>query len=490
MSRRRFAAVMVAVLAGIGIAFAVLELIRSLSDGAKPLEPGRGTLVAGQLTGQHGGALLKSGDFALEVMLSESPDNARLVVYPYVKGQPAEGRTAISGTLTRVQGNTENLQFVPSGNAFESTQTIVKPHVFDATLHMSWRGQTTSFRYARSDGAIALSPEQIRAARIELAVAAPATVTATLQMPGEIRFNEDRTAHVVPRVPGIVERVAVSIGEQVRKGQLLAVIASSDLADRRSELRTAERRLSSARTTYQREKTLWQERISAEQDYLQAQTQLVEAEIAAQNARQKLQALSAPANGERLNRYELRAPLDGTIVEKHATAGESIAADTKIFTISDLSTVWAEMAVTAQQLDVVRVGRQATVKATAFDMSSSGRVAYIGALLGEQTRSAPARVVLANPEGVWRPGMFVNVVVNAGQQPVAVAVPQDAIHEIDGSPSVFVASSKGFVTNPVKTGRKDDRVVEIESGLNPGQRYVAANGFVLKAELGKGNAEE
>lgn len=122
----------------------------------------------------------------------------------------------------------------------------------------------------------------------------PASIATSFQLPGEIKFNEDRTAHVVPRVAGIVERVAVSIGQRVEQGQLLAVIASTDLADRRSELLSAERRLQAARTSYARERTLWEERISAEQDYLQAQVQLREAEIAAQNARQKLAALNAP----------------------------------------------------------------------------------------------------------------------------------------------------------------------------------------------------
>jgi cobalt-zinc-cadmium efflux system membrane fusion protein len=311
-------------------------------------------------------------------------------------------------------------------------------------------------------------------------------------LPGEIRFNEDRTAHVVPRVAGIVERVAVSIGQHVAQGQLLAVIASSDLADRRSELLTAERRLSAARVSYEREKTLWLERISAEQDYLQAQVQLRETDIAVQNARQKLAALNAPAPAVSgaLNRYELRAPFAGTIVEKHVTPGEAIAADANVFVLSDLSTIWAEMAVPAQRLNDVRVGREASVSATAFESKASGPIAYVGSLLGEQTRTAPARVVLPNPEGTWRPGMFVNVSVDAGRQAVPVAIASDALQDIDGSPVIFVQSPKGFVAQAVETGRRDSQVTEIVKGLKTGQHYASANSFVLKAELGKSSAEE
>ncbi|HKT98490.1 MAG TPA: efflux RND transporter periplasmic adaptor subunit [Paraburkholderia sp.] len=477
-----------AVVIGVALGLSVFLLVRSANTIEASAEGNSPAM--GQTPGEHGGTLLTSGDLAMEVVLSEKADDTRLIVYPYAKGQPITQGVAVSGTLTHFSGASQQLRFNESNGGFESLQSIAKPHVFDAELQLAWQGRTALFGYSRSDGAVALSPGQTGAAGIGLATAGPAQIGQTIQVPGEIRFNEDLTAHVVPRVAGVVERVSVSVGQKVEKGQLLAVIASTDLSDRRSELLTAERRLSAARTTYQREKTLWQERISAEQDYLQAQVQLREAEIAAQNARQKLLALNVTGNAGPLNRYELRAPFAGTIIEKHATAGEAIAADAKVFTLSDLSSVWAEMAVPPQQLDVVRVGREALVKATAFDSASSGRVTYVGSLLGEQTRSAPARVVLPNPDGAWRPGMFVSVSVDAGRQNVPVAVAVDALQEIDGSLVVFAKSPKGFVPVGVKTGVKDARFVQIVSGLNAGQQYVAANSFALKAELGKGSAEE
>ncbi|OLL32111.1 efflux transporter periplasmic adaptor subunit [Burkholderia sp. SRS-W-2-2016] len=490
MSRKKIVAVAAALAIGVGAALTVYALTRNQPGAGSASTPASNGETTAEGLGSHGGTLAQAGEYTFEVVLEEKPGDARLVVYPEANGGPVRADAQLSGSLTRVDGATESVRFVRSANGYRSVEPIAKPHVFDASFTLTSQGKATTFDWSRSDGLIALTPAQIQSAGIELAQAGPAQIESTLQVPGEIRFNEDRTAHVVPRVAGIVERVAVSIGETVEKGQLLAVIASTDLADRRSELLTAERRLAAARTAYERERTLWQERISAEQDYLQAQVQLREAEIAVQTGRQKLLALNASVNGGPLNRYELRAPFAGTIVEKHATAGEAIAGDANVFTLSDLSTVWAEMAVPAQHLNDVRVGRDATVKAAAFESSAEGRIAYVGALLGEQTRSAPARVVLTNPQGVWRPGMFVNVTVNAGQQAVPVAVADEAIQEIDGSPTVFVRTPKGFVAQAVKTGRKDDRVVEVTAGLKPGQQYVAANSFLLKAELGKGSVEE
>lgn len=490
MLRRKLLIVSAVTFSGACVALAVYTLTR-ISPNAEGA-PGavEASASASASPGQHGGTVFRHGALTVEVVLSEKPGDARLVVYPLVDGKLADKDLSVSGSITRYDGSVQPLQFASAAQKLMSTDPIAKPHVFDAFIQVKWREQSASFVFSRADGALALNAAQIEAAQVRLERVGPARILTTFQLPGEIRFNEDRTAHVVPRVAGIVERVNVSVGEKVAKGQVLAVIASTDLADRRSELLSAERRLAAARTSYAREKTLWQERISAEQDYLQAQVVLREAEIATQNARAKLAALNAPPSAGALNRYELRAPFAGTLVEKHATPGEAIAADAKLFVLSDLSSVWAEMAVPAQRLNDVRVGREATVSATAFDSTSSGPIAYVGALLGEQTRTAPARVVLPNPDGAWRPGMFVNVSVDAGKQSVPLAVASDALQEIDGAPAVFVQSPKGFVAQAVETGRRDEKVVEVVKGLRPGQRYAATNSFVLKAELGKGSGEE
>ncbi|EKS72764.1 efflux RND transporter periplasmic adaptor subunit [Caballeronia sp. Lep1P3] len=490
MPRRRTYFI-VAALGGIGIilaAYAMTQKKEAPAPEPTAAEAQHDNANAG--AGQHGGVLLKNGPLTLEVVLAEKPGDARLIVIPTSDGKPLSKDVVVSAGVTKYDGQKQMLQFQQSGQKYTSTAAIAKPHVFDAILNVKGGGHNASFEFSRTDGAIALSEEQLKTSKIDLARVGPAQIATSFQLPGEIKFNEDRTAHVVPRVAGIVERVDVSIGQNVKKGQVLALIASTSLADLRSELLTAERRLSAARTTYAREQTLWKERVSAEQDFLQAQVQLREAEIAAQNARQKLAAINAPASGASLNQYELRAPFAGTVVEKHATPGEAIAADANVFVISDLSSVWAEMAVPAQRLNDVRVGREATVSAAAFESTSRGPVAYVGALLGEQTRTAPARVVLPNPDGAWRPGMFVNVSVNAGTQDVPIAVASDALQQVDGAPSVFVQSARGFVAQAVETGRRDERVIEVLRGLTPGQQYVAANSFVLKAELGKGSAEE
>lgn len=341
------------------------------------------------------------------------------------------------------------------------------------------------------EGVLRLDAARARAAGVILAEAGAASIGSTLQLPGEIRFNEDKTAHVVPRVAGVAESVAANLGQVVKKGQLLATLTSPAVSEQRSELMAAQKRLGLARTTYQREKQLWQEKISAEQDYLQAQQALREAEIAAANAQQKLAAIGAgAASGGALNRFELRAPFDGVVVEKHLSVGEAVQDSTAVFTISDLRSVWAEMKVAASDLPFVRVGEKATVHATAFESRGTGTVAYVGALIGQETRTAPARITLDNPDGVWRPGLFVNVDLTASSQKAAVTVSSSAIQKVEGEkPVVFVPVEGGFKAQSVKLGKADGQNTEVLQGLSAGQSYVLGGSFVLKSELGKASAE-
>lgn len=339
------------------------------------------------------------------------------------------------------------------------------------------------------EGHLALTAAQARAAGVIIATAAPGRIATSVALPGEIRFNEDRTAHVVPRLGGVVEAVHADLGQLVKKGQVLAVIASTDLSEQRSELLSAQRRLSLAHATYEREQALWQEKISAELDYLQARQAWREAEIAVQNAQQKLSALGTASAGKGpLNRYEIRAPFDGMVLEKHIALGEAVKEDANIFVISDLTTVWAEIAVPAKDLATVRVAGKAVVKASAFDASAHGTITYVGALLGEQTRTAKARVVLANPDMAWRPGLFVSVEVLAGEVEAPVTVQTTAIQSVEDKPSVFVQVKDGFQATPVTVGNSDGKLTQITGGLAAGTPYAAQGSFTLKSELGKSSA--
>jgi cobalt-zinc-cadmium efflux system membrane fusion protein len=336
---------------------------------------------------------------------------------------------------------------------------------------------------------VTLTAAMLENAHLELLTAGPGKVGAGLKLPGEVALNADATAHVSPRVAGAVREVRKQLGDSVKKGEVLAVLDSRELADLQREVLTAKERLSLAESSFKRQETLWQEKITSEREYLAAKQALAEARIEHQSAARKLAAGGGVSGGG----YPLVAPLDGTIVEKHLNVGEVVSAETEVFTISDLSLLWVNATVYPRELGRVQVGQAARVRADSIEDPASGTVAYVSHLVREQTRSATARVALPRPSEAWRPGLFVTVEIALAEADAAIVVADDAVQRIDGKEVVFVQEGDTFEARRVALGRsgvgEGNRVVcEVLSGVAAGERYAGKNSFVLKAELGKSEA--
>jgi cobalt-zinc-cadmium efflux system membrane fusion protein len=376
----------------------------------------------------------------------------------------------------------------------QSEREIEEPHSFKVNVTAERGGRTHRWAYEQAEGRVRMDEQTAAKAGIEVRAAGPAKIRSTLELQGEIQFNRDRMAHVVPQLAGVVVQSAKNLGDQAKKGEVLAVIQSQALAGLRSEHLAAQTRLELAKSTHDREKQLWEEKISAQQDYLAARNALAEAQIAHRAVEQKLLALglghdaAQRADADTLTRYEIRAPIGGVVIEKHVAAGEAVKEDATIFTIADLSSVWAEMNVYPKDLNLVKLGQKVTVRAGSSNAQAEGRVSYVGSLVGEQTRSAKARVTLPNPERSWRPGLFVTVELVQEETQVPVAVPVSAIQTYRDWKVVFGRFGDTFEARPVELGRSDGKQVEILKGLEPGMRYATSNTFVLKADLGKAGA--
>lgn len=445
---------------------------------------------AGPHKGPHGGKLFTQNGYGLEVTIFEQDVEPEFRVYTYLNGKlldPAASRVSL--TLDRLGRQPQVFSFMKVNDYLKGDAVVEEPHSFKTVITAQHNGKVYRFSYEQIEARVSMTDQQLRQNKVEVLTAGPAQINSTLQLIGEIGFNQDRLVHVVPRLAGVVSSVTANSGDRVRKGQVLAVINSQVLADQRSELLAAQKRLTLARTTFEREKRLWEDKISAEQDYLQARNTMQEAEITVQNAQQKLVSLGgAPAAGGNLTRYEIRAPIDGIVMEKHISLGEAVKDDTNIFVIADLSTVWAEMTIYPKDLNTVRVGQDATIRATAFEAQSRGKVSYVGSLVGEQTRTAKARIVLPNPQGIWRPGLPVSITLVAGKVDVPVAVSAEAIQTVRDWTVVFGRYGTNFEARPLELGRSDGHFVEVIRGLNAGEQYAAKNSFLIKADQGKSGA--
>ena len=329
---------------------------------------------------------------------------------------------------------------------------------------------------------------------IEIRTAGPGTMAVEKELPGEVRANEDRYAHVTPRVAGVVKSVRASVGSAVRAGQTMAVVESRELADLKADYLAALEREELARTSFDREERLYEQEITSQADYLEARQELAEARIRTRSARQKLIALgfsdsyiqTLPQEDERsLVAYPLTAPISGRVVEKHIVAGEAVEADTDAFEVADLSTVWVDLSVYQRDLGIVREGQNVVIDLGPNQPRTRGTISYVRPIVGEETRTAIARVVAPNPDGLLRPGQFVTGRIAVDEAEVEVVVPETAVIDVEGTPSVFVQTDEGFEARPVEVGDRTSDEVSITSGLSAGERYVAVGAFALKAELGK-----
>lgn len=339
---------------------------------------------------------------------------------------------------------------------------------------------------------VRLASAELEEFGVEVRTAGPGEMRVEKTYPGEIRVNEDRYAHVTPRVPGVVRSVHASLGERVQVGGMMAVLESRELADVKSGYLAAVERVDLALANFQREERLFEKKISSEQEYLEARQALAEMRIELRSAEQKLRALGfseayieeLPKESETsLTLYPLTAPFTGTVIEKHIAQGEALEADAEAFEVADLSAVWVDLSIYQRDMGLIQEGQEVVI--SAGDHQERGTISYVRPIVGENTRTALARVVLPNPHGRWKPGMFVNGLISVDAREAPIVVPKSALQTINEQSVIFVRTEEGFVPRPVTVAEENSDQVSIATGLTQGETYVSAGGFALKSELQK-----
>lgn len=443
--------------------------------------------------GPKGGKLFATKDLSIEVTIFEEGISPYFRLYLYENGrQITPDKVNVEITLTRLGTPAQLFRFSPERNYLIGDQVVNEPHSFEMEITARRNGKTFYWNYNQIEGQIEMPDTAIQRHGIKIMTAGPEIIKPTITLPGEIIFNHHTVVQVVPRMSGMVTSVTRHVGQEVKKGELLTVIESPMLAELRSQYLISQKRLELARTTFEREKKLWEEKITAKQDFLSAQEKRGEAETKLNLALVKLRSLGVQAelshSGENLARFEILAPISGLIISKEIAQGRTLKKDQEIFTIADVSTVWTALTVYPKDLNVIKVGQKVLINATAFNIEGEGEITYISTLIGEKTRTATARVELDNKDGKWRPGMFVNAELVTEEIQVPVAVSMDAIQTIRNRSVVFGRYGEFFEIRPLELGRSDGKMVEVLKGFSAGEQYATGNSFILKAELGKDSA--
>ena len=353
---------------------------------------------------------------------------------------------------------------------------------------------------SHEEGVVELTPEMLERVTIRTAVPSNRFLPAELLTTGQVDFEQDRLAHVTPRIPGRVEEVLVDLGDTVRKGQILAVIDSIDLGQAKSSYLQSKVQEELARQNYEREEGLFADRIASEKEMLEAKAAHLEAIARLRNSEetlrlyglqdQQIQTLSYEAGQTSL--LPVRSPLSGRVVEKHVTVGELVTPERNMFSVADLGHVWVWIDVYERNLRNVHLEDDVAVAADAYpDELFHGKVSYLSDQVDVDSRTVRARIDVINPEHKLRPGMFARVTLTdphfetANLEPPLI-VPAGAIQRDGEEFIVFVALDETrFERREVEVGRKAGEYVEILSGLDSEDIVVIDGAFLLKSEVSK-----
>lgn len=355
---------------------------------------------------------------------------------------------------------------------------------------------------ASDRGDIPMDDERIQAAEIGLDDAGSGTVAKRLVVPGAIIPDTDRIARVTVKLAGTVSELRRNVGDEVKRGEVLGMIESREVAEARSEYLASKLSDDLQQELTGRDKGLVEGRAIPEQQYIKSRSAAAQSRMRFDIARQKLLALgldetevaatpTAPEGTLRLQ--AVRAPISGRVVERKVEIGTAVGRDSQspeLFVIVDLGKVWIEMSVASNDLPSVREGQSVRISIAGSPAVGMAKIRFVTPMLDKETRSARVVAEIENPDRIWRPGAFVTAAIAVEERAVTVVVPMTAVQSVAGRKVVFVRTSDGFRKRDVVLGQRDGASVEVTSGLRPGERIATSNSFSLKAELSKPTDED
>lgn len=344
---------------------------------------------------------------------------------------------------------------------------------------------------------LTLTPEQLRGVqlKIETVGEAPSTEAAGQMATGVVQANSYKETPVMSLVGGIVRNVSAEMGQNVKRGQRVAVIFSNELADAQARYLTAAAVLDEHHRHHMRTAKLVEIGAASRQELEMATSQLRDAESNVASLRQKLMLLglssqridSLNSTSQISSEVNVIAPNAGTITSRSVNSGEVIEANKELMRVTDLSTVWVVGQVYEKDLATVRVGSGANVTSDAYSgQVFRGRVTYVDPKIDTATRTAQVRIEMANPRQMFKIGMYVNVAFGAlgTAEKTMPIVPKDAVQTIGNQQFVFVVTDKSneFLMRPVSLGAESNGFYPVIQGLNVGDRIVTQGSFLLRAE--------
>lgn len=345
-----------------------------------------------------------------------------------------------------------------------------------------------------------LNDEQRERLSIKVAPATAGSANDTLTAPATVRFDADRVSRVGPRLKAKVVRVAADLGDRVEAGDTLAVLDSVELGKAKARYLTAAAHYRNAAASYRRKRGLAEDRIISEAALDEAQAKYKAARASRNAARaelalyglgeQDIAAIDRSDDSVPLSRYELTAPIAGTIQAREAVRGQTLASDDTPFQIVDNSRLWAMLQIAARDVSRVENDQSVDLQVRSLpDTRFSGQIDWVSRELDQRSRTLSARAIIDNRDGRLVAGMFGTAVIQTSNSPEYALVPVDAVQGLQDDSVVFVPGEEAgaFRAVPVTTGAEANGQVEIRKGLTPGDRLVTEGAFDLLSALTSGS---
>jgi cobalt-zinc-cadmium efflux system membrane fusion protein len=333
---------------------------------------------------------------------------------------------------------------------------------------------------------------------IETAVVNPSQVEPVFTLVGKIAYGEDRYSKISSPLQGRVIEVRVKLGDRVKVGDVLLVIDSPDITSAYSDFVKEASDLDYATRAYELAKDLYENKAVPFKDFKQAENDVVKARAEFRRAKERLLSLRVPASElekplgqQRITaRFEMKSPLTGTVVERAVTPGQSVGGDPSqvLFTVADLDKLQVVADVYERDIALVKVGQVATVTVEAYPgVEFPAAIALVGDVVDPVTRTVKVRAWVNNDDHKLKPEMFARLNIKVGEETQFLAVPKEAVLEIDGKQFVYVVDADGrYVRRQVKVASSAGDKVLVLEGLKSGERIVTKGAVLIKGQEAKG----
>ena len=339
---------------------------------------------------------------------------------------------------------------------------------------------------------IALTPDMIQRAGIQLVEARKGTATARLHLPGVVQPNAYKNLDVTSLVSGRITQVRAELGQRVMQNEMLATVYSPELADAQTAFIQAKAARDAHGLALTRTQRLYAIGAVSREELEKMTAEAAEMDRAQEVARSRLVLLGIPEDkaqriaspADVITTFDVKAPIAGVITKRNANPGLNIDPSAPLFTVTDLSDVWVVADLYERDFATVGLGSPVTITTAAYPgVELRGRVNYIDPQVQAETRTAKLRAEVANGAGRLRLGMFVDVSIAGRSARAVIMVPKTAVQTMGTQSVVFVSPGAGrFAPRIVTPGDTVGNEIAISSGLDAGDMVVAQGAFFLRAE--------